>query len=51
MLDMLQYFNISVYDFFKMLYKSYASLFRGSYLKKLKAQVEGKKYAKVVRTR
>ena len=42
--EILSYYNISIYDLFKMLHKTYSSIFKGTYLKKVKSNLEGKSY-------
>ena len=49
MSKILSYYNITIYEFFKLLYKNYASIFKGLYLKKIRHEVEGKSYAKPIR--
>ncbi len=41
----LKYYNITIQDFFKILYKEYSSVFNGIYMKKLKKVVNDKSYA------
>lgn len=43
----LRYYNITIFDFFKMLYKNYASIFKGPYLKKIRHEVEAKAYSRL----
>lgn len=42
----LNYYNMSIYDFFKVLYKQFGAIFNGIYLKKIKKTIENKEYAK-----
>lgn len=42
----LNYYNMSIYDFFKVLYKQFGTIFSGIYLKKVKKTIENKNYAK-----
>lgn len=42
-------YNLTVYDMFKVLYKQYGSVFKGPFLKKVKSQLDGKQYATVIR--
>lgn len=40
----LQYYNLTIFEFFSMLYKQFSTIFKGPYLKKLKNVIAGKKY-------
>lgn len=42
--EILEFYNINVFDLFKILHKTYASIFKGSFLKKLKNNIVGKSY-------
>lgn len=46
---LMEFYNLTVYDLFKILYKQYGSIFKGPFLKKIKTQLDGKKYATVTR--
>lgn len=47
----LEYNNITIYDFFKVLYRRYGALFNTLYNKKVKAIIENKNYAKITKTK
>ena len=42
--QVLSYYNITVYDFFKLIYSQYSSIFKGPYLKKIKSELASKRY-------
>ena len=42
--QVLSYYNITVYDFFKLIYSQYSSIFKGPYLKKVKSELASKRY-------
>lgn len=42
--DILKYYNLTLFEFFSVLYKQFSSIFRGPYLKKLKNILTGKSY-------
>ena len=46
----LDYYGLTIYDLFKLLYKQYGSLFKGPYIKKIKKVLANKQYAKLRRT-
>ena len=43
--QLLEYYNLSVFDLFKLLYKMFSSVFKGMYLVKVRKTIAGKKYA------
>lgn len=45
-LDILDYFNLTIYDFFKIIYKNYSSLFNALFIKKVKEKLQNCKYAR-----
>lgn len=45
--DLLDYFNLTIFDFFKIIYKNYAALFNTLFIKKVKDKIKSKKYARV----
>ena len=42
--QVLSYYNITIYDFFKLIYSQYSSIFKGPYLKKIKSELASKRY-------
>lgn len=46
----LQHYNITILDLFKLLYQQFSSLFKGPYLKKIRKTISNKRYAKLRRT-
>lgn len=46
MSSILAYYNITIYEFFALLYKNYASIFKGSYLKKIKHELDTQDYSR-----
>lgn len=46
-LDLLDYFALTIFDFFKIIYKNYSSLFNTLFIKKVKDRIKNKKYARV----
>lgn len=46
-LDLLEYFSLTIFDFFKIIYKNYSSLFNTLFIKKVKDRIKNKKYARV----
>ena len=42
--QVLSYYNITIYDFFKLIYSQYSSIFKGPYLKKVKSELASKRY-------
>lgn len=46
MQQLLKTYNITIHDLFIMLYKNYASIFKGPYLKKVKNELDTKTYVK-----
>lgn len=46
---LMEFYNLTVYDMFKILYMSYGSIFKGPFLNKVKNQLVGKKYATITR--
>lgn len=42
--EILEFYNINIFDLFKILHKIYASIFKGTFLKKLKTNIAGKSY-------
>ena len=46
-LDILDYFSLTIFDFFKIIYKNYSSLFNALFIKKVKDRMKNKKYARV----
>ena len=46
---LMEFYNLTVYDMFKILYMSYGSIFKGPFLNKVKNQLAGKKYATITR--
>ena len=47
--SILSFFNITIYDLFKVLYNKFGSLFKGQYLKKVKSAIDGKRYLSATR--
>lgn len=47
--QLMEFYNITVYDMFKVLFKQYGSIFKGPFLKKVKTQLDGKNYATITR--
>ena len=47
--SILSFFNITIYDLFKVLYNKFGSLFKGQYLKKVKSVIDGKRYLSATR--
>lgn len=45
----MSYYGLTIMDVFKLLYKSYPSVFKGPFLKKLKKELRYKSYARPVR--
>ena len=45
-LDILDYFNLTIYDFFKIIYKNYSSLFNALFIKKVKEKLQNCKYVR-----
>lgn len=43
----LNFYNITIFDLFKIIYKQYSSIFKGPYLKKIRKTLSDKKYARV----
>lgn len=43
----LQHYNITILDLFKLLYQQFSSLFKGPYLKKIRKTISNKQYAKL----
>jgi hypothetical protein len=47
--ELLEYYNITIYDLFKILYDIYSSVFRGQFIKKIKNKMRYRDYAKITR--
>ena len=47
--QLMEFYNLTVYDMFRVLCTQYGTLFKGPFLKKVKNQLVGKQYAKVTR--
>lgn len=47
--NLLHYFNLTIFEFFSMMYKQFSTIFKGPYLKKIRNNIVGKKYLKNVR--
>ena len=47
--QLLEFYNLTVYDMFRVLYTQYGTMFKGPFLKKVKSQLNGKQYATVTR--
>lgn len=45
MIHILDYYNINIYEFFTIVFKKYAPLFKGAYVKKVKQSLRYKSYA------
>ena len=45
-LDTLDYYNIDIYDFFKIIYKNYSTLFNTLFIKKVREKIQNHTYAK-----
>lgn len=45
--DLLDYYALTIFDFFKIIYKNYSSLFNTLFIKKVKDRIKNKKYARV----
>ena len=45
--DLLDYYTLTIFDFFKIIYKNYSSLFNTLFIKKVKDRIKNKKYARV----
>lgn len=45
--DLLDYYSLTIFDFFKIIYKNYSSLFNTLFIKKVKDKIKTKKYARV----
>lgn len=45
----MEFYNLTVYDMFRVLYTQYGTMFKGPFLKKVKSQLDGKQYATVTR--
>lgn len=45
----LTFYNINIFDLFKILYRNFSSIFKGQYLKKIRDQLATKTYAKINR--
>lgn len=45
---LLKFYNMSVFDLFKLLYAYFSSIFRGTYLLKIKRIIANKNYANVI---
>lgn len=45
--DLLDYYALTIFDFFKIIYKNYSSLFNALFIKKVKDGIKNKKYARV----
>ena len=45
-LDTLDYYNIDIYDFFKIIYKNYSTLFNTLFIKKVREKIQNHAYAK-----
>ena len=46
---LLSKYNLTIFDFFKILYKYFGGIFKGAFLKKVKKELEGKSYADISR--
>lgn len=49
MKSFLEYYNITAFDFIRLIFKKYSSIFKGPYLKKLKNELKNKSYVKAER--
>lgn len=47
--QLMEFYNLTVYDIFRVLYTQYGTMFKGPFLKKVKSQLYGKQYATVTR--
>ena len=47
--QLMEFYNLTVYDMFRVLYTQYGTMFKGPFLKKVKSQLDGKQYATVTR--
>ena len=47
MSDILEYFSLTIFEFFRIIYKNYSSLFNTLFIKKVKDRIKNKKYARV----
>ena len=47
--QLMEFYNLTVYDMFRVLYTQYGTMFKGPFLKKVKSQLDGKQYATVIR--
>lgn len=45
--DILEYFSLTIFEFFRIIYKNYSSLFNTLFIKKVKDKIKNKKYARV----
>ena len=45
----LAFFNLTIYDLFKLMYNKFGSLFKGPYLKNVKSAIDGKRYLSATR--
>lgn len=45
--DILEYFSLTIFEFFRIIYKNYSSLFNTLFIKKVKDRIKNKKYARV----
>ena len=45
-LNTLDYYNINIYDFFKIIYKNYSALFNTLFIKKVREKIQNHTYAK-----
>lgn len=43
----LEFYNLTIFDLFKMLYKSFSTIFKGMYLVKIRNAISNKKYVKL----
>lgn len=44
--SILNHYDLTIYDFFKIVYKNYSSLFNTLFIKKIKDKIKNKKYAR-----
>ena len=47
MTGLLNFYNITIFELFKILHTTYSSIFKGTYLKKVKANLSGKSYVSI----
>lgn len=47
--ETLKFYNLSVFDLFKLLYKNFSTIFKGPFLKKLRDELRYKRYTRITR--